>query len=281
MDDVVGGGHQVGDPGVPIVDLAALDDTDLDEVDQRSIGVAVERQPGDPFVVMALAAVLADQAMQQVAAAQAVDVLVQAAMVTGFGDQEEREAPSGQELDEGLFGVKTVGNDNCGHAGIVGAEPVEHPAAGVDFAILLVVVAAVGVRVVNELGSEGQHLAPTGVDDGSLQDVMVIAGDAVFGSGQTVFAVDRLGTEIASGIEGNEVAGVEDLEVLEPFEALQATDPGGEGMGNGGMVMAVDDVAELGIGGNARDAEGGGEVVGLQTALEAALELEEGAVLDE
>ena len=45
--------------------------------------------------------------------------------------------------------------------------------------------------------------------------------------------------------------------------------------------MAVEEIAELGVGGNPRDAEGRGEVVGLPLALEAALELEQGGVLDE
>ena len=41
------------------------------------------------------------------------------------------------------------------------------------------------------------------------------------------------------------------------------------------MVMAVEQIAELGVGGDLTDAEGGGEVVGLQLVLEAALELEQ------
>ena len=44
--------------------------------------------------------------------------------------------------------------------------------------------------------------------------------------------------------------------------------------------MAVEEIAELGIGGDFTDAEGGGEVVGLQLVLETALELEQGGVLD-
>ena len=44
--------------------------------------------------------------------------------------------------------------------------------------------------------------------------------------------------------------------------------------------MAVEEIAELGVGGNPRDAKGGGEVVGLPLALEAALELEQGGVLE-
>ena len=60
-------------------------------------------------------------------------------MVTWFGDQQEREAPCGQLLDERLLGVKAVGDDNCRHPRIVGAEPLQHPVAGIDFAILLMV----------------------------------------------------------------------------------------------------------------------------------------------
>ena len=92
-------------------------------------------------------------------------------MVTGFGDQQERQALGGQLLDERLLGVKAVGDDDCRHAGIVGAEPLQHPVAGVQFAILLAVRAAVGVTVAYELGSEGEHLAFVGVDDGGLQNV--------------------------------------------------------------------------------------------------------------
>ena len=47
------------------------------------------------------------------------------------------------------------------------------------------------------------------------------------------------------------------------------------------MVMAVDEIAQLGVARDARDAEGGGQVVGLVFALEATLELEQGSVLDE
>ena len=42
--------------------------------------------------------------------------------------------------------------------------------------------------------------------------------------------------------------------------------------------MAVEEIAELGV--DLADAEGGGEVVGLQLVLEAALELEQGGILD-
>ena len=96
-------------------------------------------------------------------------------MITGFGDQQEREAFGGHLLDERLLGVKAVGDDNCRHARIVGAEPGQHAVAGRDFAILLAVVAAVGVTVAYELGSEREHLTLVGVDDGGLQNVMVIA----------------------------------------------------------------------------------------------------------
>ena len=135
-------------------------------------------------------------AVQQVAAAQAVDILVERFMVSFFGDQQEREARRAQPLDEGLLGVKTVGDDNCRHARVVATEPLQHPAAGIDFAILLVVLAASAVTVADELGSEGEHLALVRVHDGGLQDVMVITRDAGFGGGQAVLAVDRVGVEI-------------------------------------------------------------------------------------
>ena len=57
LDDVVDGGHQVGDPDVRIGCLAAFDAPEQDEVDQRCIGLAVQRQPGDPLVLVAYAAV--------------------------------------------------------------------------------------------------------------------------------------------------------------------------------------------------------------------------------
>ena len=44
--------------------------------------------------------------------------------------------------------------------------------------------------------------------------------------------------------------------------------------------MAVEQIAELRVGGQFTDAEGGREVVGLQLALEAALELQQRGVLD-
>ena len=68
--------------------------------------------------------------------------------------------------------------------------------------------------------------------------------------------------------------------MLEPFEALQATDEVGEAGQNGSIVMAVDEIAELGVARDPRDAEGGGQVVGLDLLLEAALELQQRRVLD-
>ena len=44
--------------------------------------------------------------------------------------------------------------------------------------------------------------------------------------------------------------------------------------------MAVDEIAELGVARDPRDAEGGGQVVGLDLLLEAALELQQRRVLD-
>ena len=88
-------------------------------------GTAVQRHTGDPLVLVAFAAVDGMMAVQQVAAAQAVDILEEGFMVTWFGDQQERKAPCGQLLDERLLGVKAVGDDNCRHPGIVGAEAAE------------------------------------------------------------------------------------------------------------------------------------------------------------
>ena len=65
LDDVVGGGHQVGDPGIAIGNLAVLDDPELDEVDERRVGLAVQRQTGDPLVLAAFAAVDGMVAVQQ------------------------------------------------------------------------------------------------------------------------------------------------------------------------------------------------------------------------
>ena len=45
--------------------------------------------------------------------------------------------------------------------------------------------------------------------------------------------------------------------------------------------MAVEQIAQLGVAGDLLDAEGGGEVVGLELALKATLELKERGVLDE
>ena len=65
------------------------------------------------------------EAVQQVAAAQAFDILVERFVVALLGDQKERKAPRAQPLDEGLLGIKTVGDDNCRHPRIVrrGAAP--------------------------------------------------------------------------------------------------------------------------------------------------------------
>ena len=45
--------------------------------------------------------------------------------------------------------------------------------------------------------------------------------------------------------------------------------------------MAVDEIAQLGVARDPRDAESGGQVVGLEFALKAALELQQRRVLDE
>ena len=45
--------------------------------------------------------------------------------------------------------------------------------------------------------------------------------------------------------------------------------------------MAVDEIAQLGVARDLRDAEGGGQVVGLDLLLEAALELQQRTVLNE
>ena len=76
-------------------------------------GLPFSGRLGDPLVLAAFAAVLGMEAVQQVAAAQDGDILVEGLVVPWFGDQEEREACRTQLLDERLLGVKTVGNDNC------------------------------------------------------------------------------------------------------------------------------------------------------------------------
>ena len=68
--------------------------------------------------------------------------------------------------------------------------------------------------------------------------------------------------------------------MLEPFEALQATDEVGEAGQNGSIAMAVDEIAQLGVARDPRDAEGRGQVVGLEFALKATLELQQRTVLD-
>ena len=234
------------------------------------------------MVLAAFAAVVGGGVVvEQPGMAQQVDILKQADVITGFGYQQKRKARGAELLDEGLLGVEAVGDDNCGHARVVGAEPLQHAVAGLQFAILLAELGAVGVTVAHELGSEGEHLALVGVDDGGLQDVMVIVFAAARERGQAVLTVDGLGVEIARAVEGDEIAGVEDLEVLEPLGALQAADEVGKAGHEGLIVMAVEEVAELRVDGDLADTEGGGEVVGLELLLEAALELQQGGVLDE
>ena len=144
---------------------------------------AVQRHTGDPLVLVAFAAV---DGM--------VDILEEGFMVTWFGDQQERKAPcawffyetfTGRmlDLDERLLGVKAVGDDNCRHPGIVGAEPLAS-GTGIDFAILLMVLAASAVTVEYELGSEGEHYALVRMHDGGLQDVMMMALDVCGGARQ-------------------------------------------------------------------------------------------------
>ena len=120
----------------------------------------------------AFAAVDGMVAVEQVAAAQAVDILEEGFMVTLFGDQQEREASCGQLLDKGLLGVKAVGDDNCHHPGIVGAEPPEHPVAGRDFAILLIVLAA--FAVVCPLGNDLSRVYSTLTHRESLKGASTI-----------------------------------------------------------------------------------------------------------
>ena len=105
--------------------------------------------------------------------------------------------------------------------------------------------------------------------------------DAVFSGGQAVLALDQFGAEVARTIEGDQIAGVEDLLVLEPLGALQATDEVGEAGHDGLIVMAVEEIAELGVDRDLMDAKGGGQVVGLESALKATLELEQRRVFDE
>ena len=59
-------------------------------------------------------------AVQQVAAAQAVDILVEGFMVTWFGDQQEREVPCGQLLDEGPRAQWAGGMSGGGGQGSLG-----------------------------------------------------------------------------------------------------------------------------------------------------------------
>ena len=94
LDDVVGGRHQIGDPGIAIVDLAVLDDPELDEVDARRVGTAVQRQTGDPLVLAAFAAVDGMVAVEQVAAAQAVDILVEGFMSPGLATSRNEKRPA-------------------------------------------------------------------------------------------------------------------------------------------------------------------------------------------
>ena len=97
---------------------------------------------GDPLVLVAFAAVDGIMAVQQVAAAQAVDIVEEGFMVTWFGDRRNEKRPAVDFSTNGRLEYRPSASDNCRHRGDSGAEPLKHPVAGIDFAILLMVLAA-------------------------------------------------------------------------------------------------------------------------------------------
>ena len=67
--------------------------------------------------------------------------------------------------------------------------------------------------------------------------------------------------------------------MLQPFGVLHAPYPVAEAAEQRFIVMAVEQIAELGVGRDPSDAKRRVEVVGAQLVLEAALELQHGRVL--
>ena len=88
---------QIGHPGTVVGGLATPDEPVLDEVHLKAVRAAIERQLVDPFVVMGAAALIGVlHLVQQLAAAQSLDVLVQTFVIAGLGAKDEGESLRGQ-----------------------------------------------------------------------------------------------------------------------------------------------------------------------------------------
>ena len=133
--------------------------------------------------------------VQQPTAAQPVDILVQAGVILRLGHQQKREAGGAHLFNERLLGVQTIGDDHRSQPGMVVTDALQGTVAGFYFTVLLAAFGILGARVigvVNEPGSQRQHLPLVGVDDGGLQDVVVVAyGEVVLENGQEVKVYSR------------------------------------------------------------------------------------------
>jgi hypothetical protein len=141
----------------------------------------------------------------------------------------------------------------------------EPAAGGVAFAIVL----GVAVLAVNGFGRQGNDFGEVGVDDDGAEHLVVEGNRAVVVRARhAVVAVDLLRAEVFDAVEGHQVVAVKEGVLLQNLAALHLAKDILEGGTKPDRVHLVEDLAHLGVAGDALQAEDRMQIVVQSTATE-------------
>jgi hypothetical protein len=191
-----------------------------------------------------------------------VELLEQVPVVAFFDPQDEVAAAIQQVADVRRVGTQGVLGDDDWQVRVVLAEPFQPATGGIGHPKGRAVVLGLAVLHLDRLGGQGDDFREVRVDEDRAEHLVVVGNVAVLVmAGHAVVAVDLVGAEVFDAIEGHQVAAIEEDILLQHLAALElAEDVLEDGAELVGMNV-VEDLAHLGVAGDAVQAEDRTEVV--------------------
>jgi hypothetical protein len=190
-----------------------------------------------------LGIVLADD-MDSVGFQALADLGEQVGMVPRLGPQDEVDALLKQVFSVRAVAAQSVLGHDHRQVRVLPAELLHPAAAGVAFTVVLLL----PVGALDRLRTEGEDHRQVGVQQHRPDQLVVVRGRAVaMVRLQAVLTMHLLGAEVFDPVQGDQVATVEEDELLEHLAALQLAEHGAERLPQVLGVDVVEDGAELGV----------------------------------
>jgi len=171
IHDVVPGDGDIGYPTVTVGRLISLELRIFKVVDVVGIFCSVERDIIEPFINMPFLFHILDLKPMCLAHFPEIrEPLIEEYMIIGLGNEDEGHAGLFEFIDERLFGIQSVSNDNDPEFGMCGTDLMNNPFPCIDFAVLF----GASIEILYCFGCQRKDLFDPRADNGGGNHLMII-----------------------------------------------------------------------------------------------------------